>query len=308
MSNQTRTRILFLGTPEFAAGILQKLLDEKADVVGIVTAPDKPAGRGLQVQSSAVKQLAEKHKLKIFQPEKLKNQEFLDEIKELNPDLGVVVAFRMMPEVLWSMPKLGTINLHASLLPAYRGAAPINRAVMAGEIKTGISTFLLRQEIDTGDLLMQEEMEIGENETAGSLYNRMMEQGAELMWKTIQGLMDGNIKPIPQDETKVSSAPKIYREDCKINPLKTASEIHNQVRGLNPYPGAFLEWHGKNFKIHHTKKSELTSVMENAGKLISENNQLYLVCHDEKLEILEIQPEGKRKMTAREFLAGNKTD
>jgi methionyl-tRNA formyltransferase len=308
MSNRSGARILFLGTPEFAAGILQKLLDEKANVVGVVTAPDKPAGRGLQVQTSAVRQLAEKHKLEIFQPEKLKSPDFLAEIKELKPDLGVVVAFRMMPEALWSLPKMGTINLHASLLPSYRGAAPINRVIMEGETKSGLSTFLLKQEIDTGDLLMQEEMEIGENETAGSLYNRMMIQGADLMWKTIQGLTEGNINPIPQDESKVSAAPKIYREDCRIIPLKPAAEIHNQIRGLNPYPGAFLEWHGKTYKIHLSKKSQLVSVPGNEGKLISAEGRLYLACLDEMLEILEIQPEGKRKMTAREFLAGNKTD
>jgi methionyl-tRNA formyltransferase len=308
MPDSQHPRILFLGTPEFAAGILQKLLDEKANVVAVVTAPDKPAGRGLQLQSSAVKQLADQYNLRIFQPEKLKDPEFLNEVRTLKPDIGVVVAFRMLPEVLWSLPPMGTVNLHASLLPAYRGAAPINRAIMAGEKKSGISTFLLKQEIDTGDLLLQEEMEIGENETAGSLYHRMMQHGAEMMWKTIQGLVEGNLTPFPQDESRISAAPKIFRDDCKINPNAKAADIHNLIRGLNPYPGAFLEWQGKTLKIFATGFSGQSRSSLDTGKLISENGHLFLVCQDELLEILEIQPEGKRRMNAREFLAGNKTD
>jgi methionyl-tRNA formyltransferase len=308
MPDSQHPRILFLGTPEFAAGILQKLLEEKANVVAVVTAPDKPAGRGLQLQTSAVKKLADQHNLRVLQPEKLKDPEFLREVIKLKPDIGVVVAFRMLPEVLWSLPPMGTVNLHASLLPAYRGAAPINRAIMAGEKKSGISTFLLKQEIDTGDLLLQEEMEIGENETAGSLYQRMMKQGSEMMWKTILGLMEGSLKPFPQDESRISAAPKIFREDCKIHPNAKAADIHNLVRGLNPYPGAFLEWHGKTIKVHATSISGESRNSRETGNLISENGQLFLVCQDELLEILELQPEGKRRMNAREFLAGNKTD
>jgi methionyl-tRNA formyltransferase len=308
MPDLKHPRILFLGTPEFAASILQKLLDEKADIAAVVTAPDKPAGRGLQLQSSAVKQLADRYGLRVFQPEKLKDPAFLEEVRKLKPELGVVVAFRMMPELLWSLPVMGTVNLHASLLPAYRGAAPINRAIMAGEQKTGISTFLLRQEIDTGDLLLQEEMIIGENENAGSLYERMMDRGAELMWNTIQGLLQGSIMPIPQNESQASPAPKIFREDCRINPQEKAAFIHNQVRGLSPFPGAFLEWHGKNLKIHETRQTEKKCENTDPGKLQSEDSRLFIACGDEWLEILELQPEGKRKMIAREFLAGNKTD
>lgn len=308
MPEQKHPRILFLGTPEFAASILQKLLDEKADIAAVVTAPDKPAGRGLQLQSSAVKQLADRYGLRVFQPEKLKDPAFLEKVRKLKPELGVVVAFRMMPELLWSLPVMGTVNLHASMLPAYRGAAPINRAIMAGEQKTGISTFLLRQEIDTGDLLLQEEMIIGENENAGSLYERMMDRGAELVWNTIKGLLQGSIIPIPQNESQASPAPKIFREDCRINPQEKAAFIHNQVRGLNPFPGAFLEWHGKNLKIHETRLTEKKCENTIPGKLQSEDSRLFLACGDEWLEILELQPEGKRKMNAREFLAGNKTD
>ncbi len=306
MPSPENPRILFAGTPEFAATILKKLLLEKANIIGVITAPDKPAGRGLQMQSSAVKMLAQEHGLHILQPEKLKNPEFLAELESLKPDLGIVVAFRMLPEAVWKLPRLGTFNLHASLLPAFRGAAPINRAIMAGESKTGLSTFQLQQEIDTGDLLLQEEIEIGENETAGSLYERMMHQGAGLVWKTVKGFIEGSLHPIPQDGNKASGAPKIFREDGKINPADPARKIHNQVRGLNPHPGAFLERDGKILKIHQTELSGESCLPGEFGQLASRDGKLLLACGDEWLRILEIQPEGKRKMTAREFLAGNK--
>lgn len=306
MTGSEKPRILFAGTPEFAATILKKLLDEKANVVAVITAPDKPAGRGLQLQSSAVKTLALANGLTVLQPERLKDPEFLSTLKNLEPDMGIVVAFRMLPEAVWALPRLGTFNLHASLLPAYRGAAPINRAIMAGEKKSGLSTFLLKQEIDTGDLLMQEELNIGENETAGSLYDRMMHRGAELVWQTAGDLWQGKLNPAAQDHSKASPAPKIFREDCKIKPQASARSVHNQVRGLNPYPGAFMEWQGKILKIHCTELSGIACPADASGSMKEEEGKLLLACADEWLSITELQPEGKRKMTAKEFLAGNK--
>ena len=197
MADQTDIRILFLGTPEFAATALKKLIEQKANVVAVVTAPDKPAGRGLQIQKSAVKLVAEEAGIPILQPERLKNPEFLKELESYKPDLGIVVAFRMLPELVWRLPRLGTFNLHASLLPSYRGAAPINWAIMNGETKTGITTFFLQHEIDTGDLLLQETVEIGENENVGSLYSRLMHQGSELIIKTLRGIAEGTLKPFP---------------------------------------------------------------------------------------------------------------
>lgn len=306
MQGYSGQKILFSGTPEIAAFILEKLVKEGAAVVGVITAPDKPAGRGLQVQTSAVKQTAQKFGLRIFQPEKLKNPDFIREITALEPDLGIVVAFRMLPEEVWALPKLGTINLHASLLPAYRGAAPINRAVMAGEKESGITTFLLKKEIDTGDILLQEKMLIGENETAGELYNRMMLHGAELVWETALGLFSGSLSGSPQNHLLASPAPKIFREDGKIDSSKPALAIHNLIRGLQPHPGAWLNFRGKIYKIHQSMVSELPSAGVGQGELFNIQNRLYLSCSDKMIEILSIQPEGKRIMNAQDFLAGHK--
>jgi methionyl-tRNA formyltransferase len=306
MSERGKPRILFAGTPEIAAYVLEKLVNEGAEICGVITAPDKPAGRGLQMHSSAVKQTAIRFGLKIFQPEKLRNPEFLEELTNCHPDLGIVVAFRMLPEEVWGLPPLGTINLHASLLPAYRGAAPINRAIMAGEKVSGISTFLLKKEIDTGDILLQEKMNISEDETAGELYQRMMLQGAELVWRTAIGLFEGSLKGHPQDENLACAAPKIYREDGRINPQNPAAFIHNQIRGLQPQPGAFTESEGRMLKIHQSRKTGLACATEEAGKLLIKNKKLLLACSDEYLEIIKIQPEGKRIMTAAEFMAGHK--
>jgi len=306
MKEAKKIRILFAGTPEFAATVLEKLIKSEANIVGVLTAPDKPAGRGLHMQSSQVKILAQAHNIPVLQPEKLRDSDFQAHLQSLQPELGIVVAFRMLPETVWKMPVLGTFNLHASLLPAYRGAAPINRAIMAGEKLSGISTFMLQQEIDTGDLLLQEKIEIGENETAGSLYDRMMHQGAELVWKTVIGLCDESIIPFPQDDSKTCPAPKIFREDCRIQCDQNAFEIHNQVRGLNPYPGAFLEHENKNLKIHASQQTEKSCKEIAPGTLGKIGTQeLGLACGDFWLKILELQPEGKRKMSGAEYLAGH---
>ena len=246
-SNHTYPRIIFMGTPEFAVASLDALVRAGFNVVAVVTGPDKPAGRGMKLQESAVKKYAIEKGLNILQPEKLKNQQFLENLRSLNADIQVVVAFRMLPEVVWNMPPMGTINVHGSLLPQYRGAAPINWAVINGEKETGVTTFKLKHEIDTGDILLQERIPIGENETAGELHDRMKEIGADVLVKTIKGLKDDGLKETPQSSIHDSRfavddlrhAPKIFTETCKINFTKTTAEVHNLIRGLSPFPGAF---------------------------------------------------------------------
>lgn len=299
-------RILFLGTPEFAATTLQKLIENGANVVAVVTMPDKPSGRGLQMHSSAVKQVAEAAGLKILQPEKLKNEEFLEGLRSLNIDLGIVVAFRMLPEAVWRMPKLGTFNLHGSLLPKYRGAAPINWALINGETKTGVTTFFLQHEIDTGDLLLQEEEQIHAEDNAGTVYERLMHRGANLVWKTLQGIASESITPIPQKEEEVKTAPKIFRETCQLDFSKTARDLHNQVRGLSPFPGAFTVLDGKILKIGRTEVGENRPDSIPIGEMRHlANGELAFSTSDKWLLIKELQPEGKRRMTAKEFLAGH---
>jgi len=308
MLDPRKIKILFLGTPEFAAETLQKLVVENANIVGVVTAPDKQSGRGLHFHQSAVKQVAEKHGLKIFQPEKLKNPDFLAELNSLEIDLGIVVAFRMLPELVWQMPKMGTFNLHASLLPHYRGAAPINRAIMNGETETGITTFFLQHEIDTGNLLLQEKVLIEADENVGRLYERLMNQGAELVWKTVEGIALNSIVELPQKEDILKHAPKIFREDCQIDFSKPARSIHNQVRGLSPVPAAFTNWNGKNLKIFQTKLTEEKNEVPPGTFSQIQPGVMAVATGDNWLQLLEIQPEGKRKMTAKEFLAGHKME
>ncbi len=303
-------RIVFMGTPEFAVPSLEILVQHKYEVVGVVTAPDKPAGRGKQLQTSEVKDCALKHGLKILQPEKLKSPEFLEELAALKADLQIVVAFRMLPEVIWKMPKLGTFNLHASLLPKYRGAAPINWAVINGEKETGLTTFFLQQEIDTGNIIFQEKEPILEHDNTRSLYLRLMEKGAGLVLKTVQAIEKGDYPQTPQGQLKEAShAPKIFRETCQINWSDTTENIHNFVRGLAPYPCAWTIIEGKNYKIHQTNPSIDQSKINSAeGKvfLTDNKNYLYLRTSDGWIAMEEIQPEGKKKMDIKAFLAGNK--
>src|SRR6476619_5200817 len=246
--NYKDLRIIFMGTPEFAVASLDALVQAGCNIVGVITAPDKPAGRGMKLQESAVKQYAITKELKVLQPDKLKNAQFLEELKELNADLQVVVAFRMLPEVVWNMPPMGTINVHGSLLPQYRGAAPINWAIINGEKETGVTTFKLQHEIDTGDILLQETIPVGENETAGEIHDRMKEIGAQLLVRTIEELASGRLKEQPQvkstnskipDTSDLKHAPKIFTETCRLDWNKSATEIHNLIRGLSPFPGAF---------------------------------------------------------------------
>ena len=247
-----------MGTPEFAVPSLNKLYEAGYDIVGVITAPDKPAGRGMNLTESAVKKYALEKNLKILQPEKLKDPDFLKKLSDLKADVHVVVAFRMLPEVVWNMPPLGTINLHGSLLPQYRGAAPINWAIINGEKETGVTTFKLQQEIDTGNILLQEKIDISEDETAGTLHDKMMHTGAEVLLKTIQQLEKGNLNEYSQQQVNndlvLRPAPKIFSETCEINWDRSAEAIYNFIRGLSPYPAAFSYLNGKKIKIFSATK------------------------------------------------------
>jgi len=296
-------RIIFMGTPEFAVPSLDILFRHGYDMVGVITAPDKPGGR-LGIIQSAVKQYALEKGLPVLQPEKLKNPDFLDALRALRADLQVVVAFRMLPAVVWQMPPLGTLNLHGSLLPKYRGAAPINWAIIHGETETGVTTFLLRHEIDTGDLLFQQALPIGENETAGEVHDRMMQVGADLVLRTVQALEQGTAQPQPQPAGAAIHAPKLFTETCRIDFAQPTEVVHNFVRGLSPYPGAWTMLDGKTLKILRTTKEQARGTLT-PGEFFSDGkNELKISTLDGFLQIQELQMEGKRRMTTREFLNG----
>jgi methionyl-tRNA formyltransferase len=300
-------RIVFLGTPEFAVASLDALLKANMNVVGVVTAPDRPAGRGLKLSESAVKKFAVEKGLHVLQPEKLKSPEFIDQLKTLNADLQVVVAFRMLPEVVWNMPPLGTISLHASLLPNYRGAAPINWAVINGEKETGVTTFKLQHAIDTGNILLQEKLSIGDEETAGELHDRMMKVGADLLVKTVQGLEAGTLKEIPQSyisDEILPHAPKIFTETASIEWNKSVNEIHNLIRGLSPYPGAFADFNGKMIKIYSATKEQETPTIKQGDFLTDKKTYLKFAASDGYINVKELQLEGKKKMLVADFLRG----
>jgi len=315
MTDSHSLRIIFMGTPIFAVATLKKLVKENYNIVAVVTSADKPAGRGQQVQESEVKQFAKQHNIPVLQPEKLKSQEFIEQLKLLNPDLQIVVAFRMLPEVVWQLPKYGTFNLHASMLPQYRGAAPINHAIINGENQTGVSTFFLEQDIDTGKIIFQEAIPIEPDELAGELHDRMMEIGANLVVRTVAAIGKGEISKISQADfikkgEVLKTAPKIFRANCKINWDLDGMAIHNHIRGLSPYPAAWTELHRENgeviaLKIH---KSEFTPATANdkvfkAGSII-EHFKIYTLTGI--LEVLEVQAAGKKKIKASEFLLGFK--
>jgi methionyl-tRNA formyltransferase len=302
-------RIIYLGTPEFATASLKALVEGGYNVVAVVTMPDKPAGRGHQVQYSDVKKYALEAGLPILQPQKLKDEAFLEELRSYQADLQIVVAFRMLPEVVWAMPRLGTFNLHASLLPQYRGAAPINWAVMNGDKETGVTTFLLKHEIDTGNLIMQERIDIGEDENVGSVHDRLMELGTSVILKTVDRIIDCESQGIalpttPQPElAELRPAPKIFKEDCEIRfAEKTAEEIHNFVRGLSPYPAAWanLTINGQAFENVKIYKVEITE-LRNYGITKSD---LIVPCKEGAVRILELQAPGKKRMDAKSFLNG----
>lgn len=315
MTDSHSLRIIFMGTPIFAVATLKKLVKENYNIVAVVTSADKPAGRGQQVQESEVKQFAKQHNIPVLQPEKLKSQEFIEQLKLLNPDLQIVVAFRMLPEVVWQLPKYGTFNLHASMLPQYRGAAPINHAIINGENQTGVSTFFLEQDIDTGKIIFQEAIPIEPDEVAGELHDRMMEIGANLVVRTVAAIGKGEISKISQADfikkgEVLKTAPKIFRANCKINWDLDGMAIHNHIRGLSPYPAAWTELHRENgeviaLKIHKSKFTPATAndKVFKAGSII-EHFKIYTLTGI--LEVLEVQAAGKKKIKASEFLLGFK--
>lgn len=305
--------IVFMGTPEFAVASLDALVKAGCTIVGVVTASDKPAGRGMKLTESAVKKYAVEKGLKILQPEKLKNPQFIEELKALKADLQVVVAFRMLPEMVWNMPPLGTINVHGSLLPQYRGAAPINWAIINGEKETGVTTFKLKHEIDTGDILLQERIPIGEDESAGELHDKMKEVGAQVLVKTIKGIADGTLLEQPQfaaetQLTELKHAPKIFTETCIIDWTKSCESIHNLIRGLSPYPGAITKLNGKLLKVYESRKEE-AGREEEPGSISTDNKKfLKFACSDGFIHVMDIQPEGKKRMNIEDFLRGHKIE
>ena len=307
-------RIVFMGTPDFAVASLKALVNGGYNIVGVITAPDKPAGRGNKLTESAVKKYAVENNLKLHQPEKLKNPDFLAELQNLKADLQVVVAFRMLPEVVWNMPPLGTYNLHGSLLPQYRGAAPLNWAVINGETKTGVTTFLLDHEIDTGKIIFKKETPIGENETVGDVHDRLMEIGAKLVVETVDAIAAGNIQPIPQtdlmEKIEIKHAPKIFKEDCRIDWSKDTETVRNLIRGLSPYPTAWTNL--TNIKTGEeiltkiffaqkvdSEKGNLPGSIETDGKTF-----LNVACRNGWLQITDLQIAGKKRMKTEEFLRG----
>ena len=301
-------KVVFLGTPEFATTSLKAIHESRHSVVGVVTAPDKPAGRGQQMNMSDVKKYALEHGLPLLQPEKLRDEQFLIELKNLNADIFVVVAFRMLPEVVWNMPKLGTVNLHGSLLPNYRGAAPIQWAVINGETSTGCTVFQLTHEIDTGDILKREEMEIEANETAGELYARMMHAGAKLLVEALNEIELGKIEPVNQNSvlpTELKFAPKLQKEHGRINPNLSPEAINNLVRGVTPFPGAFTTVQGKVLKVHAGKPLiEQHNCIK--GEFVSDGKTVLKIAVDGGFyELTEVQLEGKKRMQVEEFLRGN---
>jgi methionyl-tRNA formyltransferase len=307
-----KPRIVFMGTPAFAVASLSALLAAKMNVVGVVTAPDKPGGRGMQLQQSAVKQFALAHNLPLLQPEKLKAPEFFEALSAWQPDLQVVVAFRMLPEKIWSFPPMGTLNVHGSLLPQYRGAAPINWAIMNGENETGVTTFQLQHAIDTGDILLQDRIAITENMTAGELHDIMMNVGANLLVKTLTGLIQKTIQSVPQnevaEESQIKHAPKIFTKDCEINWELPVQAIHNHVRGLAPFPGAITKVDGKIVKLYSTSIENINDgnpALENPGTFLTDGKTYAkFACKDGYLILNDIQWEGKKRMPIGDFLRG----
>ena len=301
-------RIVFMGTPEFAVGSLAALVDAGCQIVGVVTAPDKPAGRGMKLTESAVKKYAVEKGLHILQPEKLKNPEFIADLQALNADLQIVVAFRMLPEMVWDMPPMGTINLHGSLLPQYRGAAPIHWAVINGEKETGVTTFKLQHAIDTGDILLQKSFQIGADETTGEVHDKMKEIGAAVLVETVKGIAENSLIEKKQtafaSEQDLNHAPKLFTENCQVNWQEPIDTIHNFIRGLSPFPGALSKLDDKILKIYRSKK-ELSNHQAVPGTVFSDGKTyLKIAALGGYLHLLDLQLEGKKRMLVEDFLRG----
>ncbi|MDE6479689.1 MAG: methionyl-tRNA formyltransferase [Muribaculaceae bacterium] len=302
-------KIVFFGTPEFAVESLDALIKNNFNIVGVVTMPDKIAGRGHKLYQSDVKRYAVDNNLHLLQPDKLKSEEFIENLRSLNADLFIVIAFRMLPREVWQMPRLGTFNLHASLLPKYRGAAPINRAVMNGDTETGVTTFFLKHEIDTGDMIMQRKIEILPNENVGDIHDKLMHLGAHMVVETVNAIIDGTLTTTPQPEGEFTPAPKIFKEDCQIEWSKSATDVHNHVRGLSPYPAAWtviVEDSGRPLecKVFTTKLTDKNVGDIPIGKITIDGKRLLVAASDKWLEIIELQPAGKKRMAAESFLLG----
>ena len=309
-----KLRIVFMGTPGFAVTILNRIVDSSHDVVAVVTAPDRPSGRGQKIRKSEVKIYAEDKGLTIFQPLNLKADEFINQMKNVNADVFVVVAFRMLPAVIWKIPPLGTINLHASLLPDYRGAAPINWAIINGEKRTGVTTFFINEVIDTGDIIKKRGVDINDEMSAGELHDKLMHVGADLMNDTLTDLSNGKLESKNQTENEglvLNAAPKIFKEDCQIQWTNTLKTNYNKIRGLSPYPGAWsvLKSKSKNknisFKFFDCRKTNMPVPTEAVAQLLESNNGILFPCSDFYILVVELQMEGKRRMNYKDFLAGN---
>lgn len=295
-----------MGTPEFAVPSLEILVENQFNVVAVLTAPDKPQGRGQKITFSPVKACALKHNIPVLQPTNLKSPQFLEELKSYHANLQVVVAFRMLPEVVWSMPQFGTFNLHASLLPQYRGAAPINWAIINGEKETGVTTFFLKHEIDTGSIIFQEKEPIYDADDVGSLYERLMKKGAGLVLRTVEAIASGDYPSQPQPETgAIKHAPKIFKETCQINWNQTAEQIHNFIRGLSPYPGAWTLLNNKTYKIFRAEIVKDLEIIPGQWKT-DNKTYFYVGTSADTIAIKELQPEGKKRMKVEEFFRGNK--
>ncbi len=308
-------RIVFFGTPDFAVESLSRLVRGGYNIVGVVTMPDKPAGRGHKMYQSPVKEFALAHNLKLLQPISLKDPVFVEELRSLNADLQIVIAFRMMPEVVWNMPALGTFNLHASLLPKYRGAAPINWAVMNGDTETGVTTFFLKHEIDTGDIIQQERIAIAETDNVGVVHDKLMILGAGMVQETVDAIIAGTVKPISQDELLnkdevPTPAPKIFKDTCKIDFNRSAKEVYNHIRGLSPYPAAWTEITDSTGVVHIVKiyETELPSEKQIGcpGEVVVMRDKLYFACAEGAISVTSLQLAGKKRMSTADFLRGFK--
>ncbi len=295
-------KIVFFGTPEFAVESLSKIYESEHEVAAVVTAPDKERGRGRKITFTAVKEFAIEKNILVLQPTKLKEQNFIDELKQINADLFVIVAFRILPTEVFTLPKFGSINLHGSLLPKYRGAAPIQWSLINGDKKTGVTSFFLKEKVDTGNMILQEEIAIEDEDDFESLHDKMMVVGAEVLIRTINLIETNDVKEKSQDDSLASPAPKITKETCIIDWNKNAGRIHNLIRGLSPFPGAFFTLDGKSYKIF--KSNVVPEPKLKPGEIQQTKKQLFIGCSDKTLEILELQPEGRKRMTTEDFLRG----
>ena len=312
MADKKSLRIVYMGTPDFAVEPLKALINNDYNIVGVITNYNKPSGRGQRITESAVKVFARENNFKVLQPQNLKAEEFLSELKALNADLQIIVAFRMLPEVVWDMPRLGTFNLHASLLPQYRGAAPINWAVINGDKETGATTFFLQHKIDTGNIILQNKVEILDNDTAGTVHDKLMYSGADLVVQTVDRILNGNIEATPQeiiDESELKSAPKIFKEDCKINWNNEGAKIYNKIRGLSPYPAAWSEFINEkekviSFKIFDSEYEKSYHTIKIGTIFTDKKTELKIAVKNGYIQIKAIQIAGKKRMKIGDFLRG----